>query len=300
MTEGVVHEAAGGTYRVRLPDGTDARATLRGRLKREQRTGGRVVIGDRVSVVAVGDGWTIETVSERATELLRRGPGGRRPKVVAANLDHVLPVVAAMDPEATPALIDRLLVVSEASGIQPRLVINKTDLPGAGSLADALAGLYRGVGYTVLRTSVRTDEGLEELREVLCRGTSALVGPSGVGKSSLLNALDAGLRLRVGELSHRLRRGRHTTATARLIPLACGGFVADTPGFSDVGLWGVPPGELSTCFPEFRERATACRFRGCAHVSEPDCAIVEAVDSELIPKTRYASYLALLGDTEGR
>ena len=251
-----------------------------------------MVIGDRVVVAGEGDSWTIESVGERATELVRRSRGGAAPKVLAANLDHVFAVVALMEPPATTELIDRLLVLIESSGMQPMLVLNKLDIEGAREHATSLCSLYEGVGYRVLPASTKTTEGLELLREELCRGKSALIGPSGVGKSSLLNALDPNLALRIGELSAKSGTGRHTTVSSRLIELGCGGLVADTPGFGDVTLWEVGVGRIADCFPEFA-RAEPCRFRGCAHVQEPDCGVREAVEAQRIHEARYRSYRKL-------
>lgn len=242
-----------------------------------------------------GDAWTIERVDDRQTELVRRGRGGASPKVLAANLDHVFAVVALVEPPATTELIDRLLVLIEASGMRPALVLNKLDLDGARERAAHLQTLYEGVGYRVLPVSAKTPASLEPLRAALCEGTSALIGPSGVGKSSLLNALDPGLTLRTGELSAKSGTGRHTTVSSRLIELSCGGYVADTPGFGDVGLWGVAAEDVAGCFPEFA-RAEPCRFRGCAHLQEPDCGVQEAVESGRIDAARYRSYQKLRED----
>ena len=268
-------------------------AALRGRLKRERRTGDKVVIGDRVSVAPQGEHWVVEEVEERRTEIVRRGPGGRKPKIVAANLDRVFVVIAASDPDPTLALVDRLLVVGEASGFSPLLVVNKVDLDGGGRIAARMQGLYGGIGYQVLPVSATTGVGLDALGERLSRGVSALIGPSGAGKSSLLNALDPSLDLRTGALSRKAKRGRHTTVSSRLLPLSFGGWVADTPGFGDVGLWGVPPEGVEPCFPEFADHQDQCRFRGCAHLHEPDCAVRDAVAGGEIVESRYESYVRL-------
>ena len=289
--KGRVHEASGGVYRVRLEDHRDIEASLRGRLKQQQRTGSRVVIGDVVTVSMSGDAWTIESVDERSTELVRRGRGGRRPKLLAANLDKVFMVIAAKNPDATVELIDRLLMLGEASGMHPILIINKLDARGATEVAQRLASMYRTIGYQVLPVSAETGVGLEPLRRQMCEGTSTLIGPSGVGKSSLLNAVDPELRLRTGELSRKTGTGRHTTVGSRIISLTCGGMVADTPGFGDVGLWGVTPAEVAGCFPEFAGPAELCRFRGCTHVHEPECGVRAAVEAGEIFDSRYGSYL---------
>lgn len=299
---GAVHEAAGGVYRVVLEDGTSVDASLRGRLKQQQRTGMQVVIGDAVTVEQIGDAWAIKDVAERQTELVRRGRGGRAAKLLAANLDSVLAVVSARDPDVSVELVDRLLVVGESSGMRPILIVNKVELPGAAAVAAMLQELYQSVGYRVLLVSANTETGLDELHDLLCSGTSTLMGPSGVGKSSLLNAVDPQLDLKIGALSRKTGTGRHTTVGSRLIALACGGLVADTPGFGDVGLWGVAPEEVAACFPEFQEHLGHCRFRSCAHVHEPDCAVREAVQDGLIAESRYGSFLTArseAGDVAG-
>jgi ribosome biogenesis GTPase len=294
MSEGTVFVVQGGRYQVSLDDGGLVEASLRGRLKTLARTGDRVVIGDRVRVAGEGDGGlTIDEVLPRVAELVRRGPGGRRPKILAANLDHLVVVTSAVSPDVTPELVDRILVVGEAGEIPTTLVVNKLDLPGGVDRATPIAELYGRIGYPVILTSAITGQGLDQLREVICTGSSALIGPSGVGKSTLLNALEPGLNLRVGELSPKIRRGRHTTVTSRMLPLACGGTVADTPGFGDVGLWGVEQRDLDRFFPEFQPFVLQCRFRGCSHVQEPGCAVQAAVEAGEIAESRYRSYRTL-------
>ena len=286
-------------YHVRLEDQRDIEASLRGRLKRQQRTGSRVVIGDVVTLGTSGDAWTIESVDDRSTELVRRGQGGRAPKLLAANLDKAFMVIAAKNPDATVELIDRLLMLGEASGMHPVLIINKLDVPGASEVSLRFAPMYRAVGYEVLSVSAETREGIELLRSHMCEGTSTLIGPSGVGKSSLLNAVDPELGLRIGELSRKTRTGRHTTVSSRIISLTCGGLVADTPGFGDVTLWGVTPEEVAGCFPEFAEPADHCRFRGCTHTHEPDCGVKSAVEAGEIFDSRYKSYLTAREEAGG-
>lgn len=285
----------GGVYTLAFEDGTRVDATLRGRLKQAAKGGDRVVIGDRVEARHEGDAATIEDVLPRRTTMIRRGVG-RRQKVLAANLDRVC-VVVAVEPTPHPQLIDRLLVVAEANDIPPILVINKVDLPGGDALAVHLARRYGPAGYTVLPVSARADLGIEALRTVLCEGISALIGASGVGKSTLLNRIEPGLGLRTAELSRKIGTGRHTTVSSRLVQLSCGGAVADTPGFSDVGLWEMDPADLDACFPEMRELRDTCRFRGCAHLREPDCAVREAVSEGRIPQERYESYATLRAET---
>lgn len=286
---GVVHETGGGVYTVVLDNGQRVHASIRGRLKQQQRTGSRVVIGDQVQMKVEGEVATIESVNDRRTELVRRGRG-RAAKILAANLDRVFVVIALREPRGSTQLIDRMLVLVEASGMQPVLVLNKADLKATESDAEAWAALYRSVGYQVLVTSAPSATGISELHDEMCSGISALIGPSGAGKSTLLNVVDPGLELSTGALSRKTGTGRHTTVGSRLITLECGGLVADTPGFGDVGLWSVDPETVESCFPEFAEMSQDCRFRGCTHLHEPGCMVRGALEEGTIAASRYASY----------
>ncbi|MDT8341772.1 MAG: ribosome small subunit-dependent GTPase A [Longimicrobiales bacterium] len=299
----MVTASGGGGYDVRLDDGATVHAVLRGRLKQEARTGDRVVIGDRVRVRPAEasappdgpEGWVVEAIEPRRTQIVRRSVRERRPKVVAANVDRMLAVVAARAPEPRLRQLDRLLVIAEANGVAPVVLVNKVDLPGGPEVAARLSEVYRDAGYPVLAVSAHTGEGLEALRARLSDGVSALVGVSGVGKSSILNALAPGLDLRTGELSRGSRRGRHTTVRARLLPLPGGGMVADTPGFGDVSVWGVPEDAVEACFPEIQALAGGCRYRGCAHLAEPGCAVRDAIAEGRLAPSRWESYAALRG-----
>ncbi len=286
---GVVHETGGGIYAVVLETGERVDAYLRGRLKKQDRTGRAVVIGDIVEVLVDGNEVTIESVEKRQTELVRSGRS-REPKILAANLDRVFVVIALREPRGSTQLIDRMLTLVHASGMRPLLIFNKADLEGTEDLQETWLTLYRKIGYKVFVTSVPSGKGVVELRRELCAGTSAFIGPSGVGKSSLLNVVDPGLQLRIGRLSQKTGTGRHTTVGARLITLECGGLVADTPGFGDVGLWSVDAETVGSHFPEFAESAVNCRFRGCTHLHEPGCAVLEEVGKGEIARSRHESY----------
>ncbi len=295
-----VLEGTGGRYRLLLPHGGEGEASLRGRLKKEENLAGRVVAGDRVRVAEGADGTlTIEELLPRDSELVRAGLRGRHPKVVAANLTGIFVVHSLDQPAFRGDRVDRFLALAESCGIPPTLVLNKVELPGARERGEAEAKRYGAVGYPVLLTSARTGEGIKAFTEALAGGTWALVGPSGVGKSSLLNAVDPSLGLRVGEVSRRSGGGRHTTVSAVLHPVASGGWVVDTPGFSEVSLWSVDPASLGDCFPEFREPAEACRFRECSHLHEPECGVREALERGEIDAERFASYRALREGAEG-
>jgi len=195
-------------------------------------------------------------------------------------------------------MADRFLVIAEANHVAARIVINKLDLADLAEAKD-LFGDYERLGYPVHYTSCRERIGLTELHDALHGRTSALTGPSGVGKSALLNAMYPGLDLRVGDISESVNKGRHTTVGAFLHPLPDGGYVVDTPGLREIGLWGVPASGLDECFPEIRSRKQACRFGDCRHRAEPDCAVLEAVRVGEISEARYASYLKLYDELRG-
>jgi ribosome biogenesis GTPase len=298
---GTVLRAGGGIYDVALDDGSTLESSLRGRLKLEQRTGDRVVAGDRVRVRSHDDGsHTIEEVEQRRSQLARRAPWRGRPraKVIVANVDQVVIVLAAAMPDPNRRLLDRLLVIAESNDIPALIVINKIELRGGAEIG-ALFAPYDAAGYPIVRTSAADGSGIDLLRERLCGRDSVLTGPSGVGKSSLLNALQPGLSLRTAEVSEAVQKGRHTTVTAVLLPLECGGWVADTPGLREVGLWDVDAGFLDTAFPEFRPYIGQCRFgNSCTHTHEPDCEVREAVENGEIDRGRYDSYAAMLDDDE--
>ncbi len=288
---GTVLERDGAAYRVATAEG-EVRAVLSGKTKRDTP---RVVVGDRVTLLPdpVGGLASITEVAPRKTLLERRVPLGRGTRPIAANIDTVFVVTSNSDPAPLPQLIDRLLVVAEANEIPAAVVINKVDLdPGVW-----LETRCRKAGYPVFRTSARTGEGLAELRAAMAGRESVVTGPSGAGKSSLLNALQPGLTLRTGELSVKHRRGRNTTVSALMLPFE-GGYLVDTPGFNEVGLWGIEPRELASCFPEFRPLIGECRFQDCRHVSEPGCRIQEAVAAGSIAPDRLESYRMLLEETE--
>jgi ribosome biogenesis GTPase len=186
--------------------------------------------------------------------------------------------------------MDRFLAVAGASGLPARLVVNKCDLATSTELADP----YRQAGYTVLETSAHNGVGLDRLRAVLDGAVSLLTGPTGVGKSTLLNAMQPGLELKTGAVSRRSRAGRHTTVSAEMLPLGESGFVVDTPGLRDIGLWGLEPAEVAASFPEIARWSAHCRFDNCRHLEEPDCAVAGAAARGEFSSSRLDSYRTLL------
>jgi ribosome biogenesis GTPase / thiamine phosphate phosphatase len=291
--QAVVLRGTGGVWVVRASEGVTHEAVLRGRLKQEGAS--KLAVGDEVMVARDGTGqqWAIEEILPRRSVLARRAPGGAHgERVVAANIDQVLIVFAAARPEPHPRMIDRFLVIAESSHLAARLVVNKVDLVDR-AVAQELVVDFDRAGYPIHFTSVRTTEGLSTLHEALEGRTTVVTGPSGVGKSSLLNALYPGLNLRVGEISASVNKGRHTTVGAWSHPLPDGGYVVDTPGLREVGLWGLSIDTLDQCFPEFRPYIGQCRFADCTHRVEPGCAVRAAVAEGAVSAARYESYVKL-------
>lgn len=275
------------------------RCRLRGSLRKGGREAVLPVAGDRVVVRPTGEGeGLVEEVLPRASTFSRRaaGPKGAwREQVLAANVDQLLVVFAAAVPEPNLRAVDRFLVVAEASELPVELVVNKVDLTGV-TTARATFGAYERAGYAVRYASASRHVGLEGLVEHLAGRLTLLAGPSGVGKSSLINALVPGLNLRTGEVSVSLRKGRHTTAVGALHALPWGGYVADTPGLRELAPWDVTADDLAGCFPEMRPFLADCRWPACLHRHEQGCAVRAAAERGAVDPARYDSYLRLLDD----
>ena len=319
--QGVVLSGTGGIWRVRRDDGVMIDASLRGRVKKSnsgKRADGslrrdtisaaaetlKLTVGDRVVLEheRAGGAAAISEILPRRSQLARRNPGGGHgERIVAANVDQVVIVFAAANPEPHPRMLDRFLVIAEANELAARIVINKVELVAGAAEARKRWMDYERAGYTIHYTSVKQREGLEHLRDVLAGVVSVLTGPSGVGKSSLLNAMFSGLDLRVGDISESVNKGRHTTVGGLLHPLpgADGGYVADTPGLREVGMWALSPTELDQCFPELRPFLDGCRFADCRHSVEPGCAVRDAVARGDVSRARYESFIKLREELEG-
>jgi ribosome biogenesis GTPase / thiamine phosphate phosphatase len=282
-SRGVVLSGTGGMWRVQRDGGDIVPAVLRGRLKLEGRAE-KLAVGDAVRIGAPenSDGaHTIEEILPRRSTLARRAPGGRQAERILAS-----------KPEPNERMLDRFLAIAEGSELAASILLNKIDLVDADALR-ARFDLYERLGYPVYYTSSKRGDGLAHVAAQLQGKMSVLAGPSGVGKSSLMNALYPDLSLRVAEISASVNKGRHTTVGAYMHPLPGGGYVVDTPGLREVGLWGHPAAELDRCFPEFRPLLGQCRFADCAHDSEPDCAVRAATESGAVDAGRYESYLRL-------
>jgi ribosome biogenesis GTPase len=280
---------------VELDDGSLRRCATR-RLLKTLATDQRhvVAVGDRAWVRPEGaDEGIIERIEPRHGILSRTSRG--RQHVLVANVDLMLAIVSAAEPRLKPHLIDRYLVTAEKSGVEPLVCINKIDLIDPAQL-QPLVGVYCQLGYRVLLVSATRGWNIAPLRELLRGRQSAVAGQSGVGKSSLLNAVQPGLDLRVQTVSAENEKGRHTTTTAELIPLESGGYVVDTPGIRQFQLWDVIPAEVAGYFREMRPYVSKCRYPDCTHVHEEPCAVKDAVADGYIDVRRYESYLQMLDD----
>ncbi len=266
---------------------------LRGKLKQGKATGDIAALGDNVQITILPDGsGVIEEVEKRKRAITRLDPRpqGEYQQILLANADQAVFVFACAHPNPKLKMLDRFLVIAEKQRVPAVVVANKTDLVDD---AKSIFGLYQSIGYRVIYTSVTTGEGLEELKAALAQKVSAFAGPSGVGKSSLLNAMQPGLGLAVNDVSTAINKGKHTTVTRELFALDGGGYVADTPGWKSLALWDTTPEEMDAYFPELRGLVQHCQFSDCTHVHEPGCAVRAALDEGKIHSDRYESYLRL-------
>ncbi|MDD4600595.1 MAG: ribosome small subunit-dependent GTPase A, partial [Negativicutes bacterium] len=258
--------------------------TLRGRFKKERYS---LLVGDEVEYDFSGhQKGIIEQILPRRSML-------KRPMV--ANVDQVILTFAAVSPDLNPVLIDRFLVLAELSNLNIIICINKIELANSDDLSPIIE-LYRQIGYSVAAISAKNILGLDNLQNLLYNKITVFAGPSGVGKSTILNALEPGLKLVTGEVSNKIKRGKHTTRFAQLLPLSGGGFVVDTPGFSATDFADIAEKDLMYCFPEIAKLTPDCKYNTCLHFKEPQCAVKQAVIEKSISEQRYNSYIQILED----
>ena len=281
MLKGTIIKGIGGFYYVKCDDGIYS-CRARGKFRKESLT---PIVGDiaHIEVTDKGkkEGYVIE-ILPRKNELFR-------PQV--SNIDLLLITFATQNPEPSLALIDKLTVTAEARGIPVAICINKCDLNP--EKAEEYAKIYTTAGFLVLVLSAETGENVEALKDLLKGKTTALAGSSGVGKSSLLNAIGESFNLKTGGVSDKIQRGKHTTRHTELFPLSFGGFVFDTPGFGSFEIENISYRDLPSLFPEIKAFEGGCRFTGCSHIKEPDCSVKDALSEGKIPQSRYDSYTEL-------
>jgi ribosome biogenesis GTPase len=332
---GVVLNGAHGIYDVHTDNGI-LRCTLRGKLKkafaqaqsaksvgkvrprydkmlaasRSQRRGEasatalpvRLSVGDYVKLRQLDTGTgMIEEILPRQSTLSRKDAASKtnRPveQTMLANLDQVLLVFATTQPEPHFGMLDRYLAICESAEIYPLICLNKVDLPHD-KLVEEASELYSRLGYTVIWTSPKTGEGIDKLRSLLKDHTSLFTGPSGVGKSSLVNAIEPGMAIKTGLISDATGKGRHTTTGSQLYPLSGGGWLADSAGIRALALWDIPAEDLARCFVEFRPYLGECIYSDCMHLDEEGCAIRQAVEDGIINERRYTSYVRMVTGEE--
>ncbi len=292
--DGWVTRLQSGFYTVHTDSGPVV-CGLRGRLKRNTVRADTLAVGDRVQITRLPEGTgVIESIAPRQRALVRKDPTprGEYQQVLLSNPDRVVLVFACANPEPHTRMLDRFLVICEKQEIPVLIVANKVDLVGM-ERARALFGLYEPLGYPVIYTSVKQKLGLEEFRAALLGKVSGLAGPSGVGKSSLLNAIQPELGLAVREISEATSKGRHTTVVREMFALNGGGFVTDLPGLRALALWDIQPEELDGYFPDLRDLVSQCQYNDCSHQDDPGCAVRRAVEEGQIDPRRYESYLRL-------
>jgi len=294
---GLITKAQSGFFWVETGEGVIV-CQLRGKLKQGRAKGDIAALGDSVEITILDDGsGVIETVRERKNAIVRLDPRpqGEYQQVLLANPDQAVFVFACANPTPRLKMLDRFLVIAEKQKISVVIVANKVDLVDE---PKAIFGLYEALGYRVMYTSTKNGAGVNELKSQLQGKLSALVGPSGVGKSSLLNTIQPGLGLAVNEISSAMNKGRHTTVIRQMFALEGGGYVADTPGWKSLALWDTEPEEMDAYFPELRDLVAYCQFSDCTHQHEPGCAVLAALKAGKIHKERYDSYVRLRSGNE--
>ena len=295
--EGLIIKAQSGFSTVKTGEGLVI-CQLRGKLKKGKATGDIAAPGDRVRISLLADGsGVIEEVEERKRAIVRLDPRpqGNYQQVLLANPDQAVFVFACSHPSPNLRMLDRFLVIAEKQQVPAVIVANKIDLVKRPA---EIFGLYQPLGYPVIYTSTLTGEGVDELKTQLMGKISAMAGPSGVGKSSLLNVIQPGLGLAVNEISVAQDKGKHTTVVRQLFALEGGGYLADTPGWKSLALWDTEPEEIDAYFPELAPLVAGCQFSDCSHQHEPGCAVLGALKAGTIDPERYDSYLRLRAGQE--
>ena len=302
MIKGRVIQSTGSWYKVDTGSNiVESRLPGRFRLEEKEVTN-PISVGDWVDISLNEDqSGTIEEIHERTNYITRQATHGKRGEhVLVSNIDIAFVVQSIAQPKLKEGFIDRFLVTCEAYEVTPGIIINKMDLASdkAMNYVAELKVMYENLGYPLVFTSIEIRETIDELSDLLADKTSVFIGPSGVGKTSLLNAIDPSFTEKVGEVSSYSNKGKHTTTFAKLIKLNNGGFLADTPGIREFGLYNIEPWELSLYFPEMLEPRQECKFNTCTHIHEPGCGVIAAFEAGEIDPGRYNSYINMLESLE--
>jgi len=301
--DGLVIKNTGSWYVVHTDNGEDVNCKIKGNFRMKGiRTTNPVAVGDRVTISVNPDGNAfITAIQPRKNYIIRRASNlSKESHIIAANLDCAFLVVTLAHPVTSTTFIDRFLATAEAYRVPAVLLINKVDLltdDDDKEYCEAVASLYRTIGYDVLEISALTGEGMTELRERLKDKISLFSGNSGVGKSTIINALLPDLELRTGSISDMHDTGMHTTTFSEMFPLPEGGWIIDTPGIKGFGTIDFDKHEIAHFFPEIFKISAECKYGDCTHTHEPGCAVLKALDDHYISQSRYASYLSILDDT---
>ena len=298
--EGLVMRATGSWYEV-LHEGEVLRCRMRGKLRlRGIRSTNPIVVGDTVHCEAGEDGeWVIVDIAPRHNYIIRRASNlSKESHIIAANIDRAMLVVTLIEPVTAVEFIDRFLVTCEAYKVPATILLAKIDLlRETPEMIEQFHHVYEGAGYEVIDISATEDIGVERVKEMLSGKTTLLSGNSGVGKSTLIGAIDPTIEIRTGEISDSFHKGKHTTTFSTMYRVA-DGYIIDTPGVKGFGLIDIDDKELWHYFPEMISRAGECKFFNCTHTHEPHCAVIEAVKSEEIAFSRYESYLKILDEDD--
>lgn len=301
MEKGIVEKSTGSWYIVRLENGRLLECRIRGKFRMEGiRTTNPVAVGDVVQVEENQEEPVITGIVPRKNYIIRKSTNlSKETHIIASNVDQALLIVTVNHPVTSTVFIDRFLATTEAYNIPAVLVFNKVDLYDEEdqAMCGGLIAIYRKVGYPCYEVSAVTGKNIGLLRQLLKDKVTVLSGLSGVGKSSLINCLEPGLKLKTATISNAHDSGKHTTTFAEMFALSEGGYIVDTPGIRSFGMVDMKKEELSHFFPEIFAKASACRFYNCTHVHEPGCAVIEAVEQGEISESRYASYLSMMEES---
>ena len=301
MQKGVVVCATGSWYDVLSEQGAVCKCRIRGRMRlKGVRSTNPIVVGDDVLFVADGEDFVIEELVPRRNYIIRRASNlSKESHIIASNIDRAMLVVTLSSPRTAPEFVDRFLITCEAYSIPATILLAKIDLAAdRREEVEAFRAVYEGAGYEVVEISAKYGTGLDRVKELVAGRTTLVAGNSGVGKSTLIGALEPTLDVRTGEISQSHHKGRHTTTFSTMYPLTGGGSIIDTPGVKGFGLIDIEDAELCRYFPDMMRYAPECRYYNCTHVHEPDCAVVRAVEKGEIAYSRYESYLKILDEDD--